>query len=491
MPISHINNGDSGLTARNNINLAIDVANNPNLGSLSALTYASTSFVKMTGAATFGLDTNTYITSLAGALLATGATTGATSQAQAFTSGVITGKIYPSADSTTAVQINKANGTTNVLNVDTTNGNVGIGTTNPGTNLEVANSSASSNIFNTSYVGSTDGSFLELRKARGSLSSPSNSNIGDTIGTIGFYPLDGGTFQKGASIYSKQVDTGGGYSNMVFNLHQTTGAYVDQLTLNYTGSSVFKGSLTADSVGAATNDSNTTMNSNTANLYVQNSSGTVNNFAGIKFFSEVGQNDNGLIGFIGAQHNDDTGLTAGDLVFGTKANSSVASLSEYMRIKQGGNIGIGTISPAEKLDVAGNMQVSSAVALSLGGYVRKYSEAVSAALSGATGVIAVNIPIGARLLGVQLRVDTLITSGDGSTAWSAAYTGGAAQAIASGQAFTKNTKVNTMFDSFAATPLVVGSVATITISATAGTFSAGVVRAICYYEDFTAMGNQI
>jgi hypothetical protein len=37
------------------------------------------------------------------------------------------GTIYPSADSTAAIQINKANGTTNVLTVDTTNGRVGIG----------------------------------------------------------------------------------------------------------------------------------------------------------------------------------------------------------------------------------------------------------------------------------------------------------------------------------------------------------------------------
>jgi len=42
-----------------------------------------------------------------------------------------TPKIYPSADSTTAIQILKADGTTSVLNVDTTNQRVGIGTTSP------------------------------------------------------------------------------------------------------------------------------------------------------------------------------------------------------------------------------------------------------------------------------------------------------------------------------------------------------------------------
>ena len=41
------------------------------------------------------------------------------------------GDIYPTADSATAIQINKADGTTNVLNVDTTNARVGIGTTGP------------------------------------------------------------------------------------------------------------------------------------------------------------------------------------------------------------------------------------------------------------------------------------------------------------------------------------------------------------------------
>lgn len=57
---------------------------------------------------------------LSGYLAATGATTGATSQVQAFTNGLKTPSIQPASDSTTAVQIQTASGTT-VLAINTTN----------------------------------------------------------------------------------------------------------------------------------------------------------------------------------------------------------------------------------------------------------------------------------------------------------------------------------------------------------------------------------
>lgn len=60
-------------------------------------------------------------------LLATGATTGATSQAQAFTNGVITGKVYPSSNTTNAVGFYRANGTTQDIWYDSTNGNLYVG----------------------------------------------------------------------------------------------------------------------------------------------------------------------------------------------------------------------------------------------------------------------------------------------------------------------------------------------------------------------------
>ena len=59
---------------------------------------------------------------------------------------VKTPNIRPNANSTTAVQITKADGTTSVLNVDTTNSRVGIGTTAPNTKLEVTGSGTSGDI---------------------------------------------------------------------------------------------------------------------------------------------------------------------------------------------------------------------------------------------------------------------------------------------------------------------------------------------------------
>jgi len=46
-------------------------------------------------------------------------------------------KLIPSADSATAIQITKADGTTPIINVDTTNSRVGIGTTTPDVALDV------------------------------------------------------------------------------------------------------------------------------------------------------------------------------------------------------------------------------------------------------------------------------------------------------------------------------------------------------------------
>ena len=155
-----------------------------------------------------------------------------------------------------------------------------------------------------------------------------------------------------------------------------------------------------------------------------------------------------------------------------------------MRITSDGKVGIGTTAPATKLDVAGSMQVSSAVALSLGGYVRTYAEATGTP-SGTTTYfdIAVDVPSGCKLLGCQLRVDTALTAGE---TWGAAYVTGSTTVLASaGQAVAKNTKVNKMH-----VDEITSATTKVRITRDAGNFTdaTGVIRAIVYYETFTAMG---
>lgn len=75
---------------------------------------------------TFTNLTGTFLTSSTG-LLATGATTGATSQAQTFTNGIKSPSVQAISDSTTHGWKNTAG--TNVLTVDTTNSRLGIGVT--------------------------------------------------------------------------------------------------------------------------------------------------------------------------------------------------------------------------------------------------------------------------------------------------------------------------------------------------------------------------
>lgn len=126
----------------------------------------------------------------------------------------------------------------------------------------------------------------------------------------------------------------------------------------------------------------------------------------------------------------------------------------------------------------GGAGVQSSTAGTGGGFVIKVAEAASASLSGASGSIAVNVPSGKRIVGVQLRVDTAITA-DTGVSWSAAYVNTPTTAICSGQAFTKNTKYSATHPAYEFTTDTV----TITITPNAGTFTAGVIRAVVYYED--------
>lgn len=147
---------------------------------------------------------------------------------------------------------------------------------------------------------------------------------------------------------------------------------------------------------------------------------------------------------------------------------------------------------ADNLDVldtpagAGGVGVRPPTEATGGGFVTRVANG-SVTLSGASGTITLSpvIPTGSRIRSIQLRVNTAITSGDGATTWTAAYTNTPTTAIGSGYAFTKNTKPYIIHAAHEKTTDAVA----ITVTPNSGTFSAGVVEAFVYYEDFVALAD--
>jgi hypothetical protein len=194
----------------------------PSVGTWGALNYPSWSsgapFVKMTAAGTFALDTSTYLTSLSGALLATGATTGATSQAQVFTDGVTTNV----ANTFTGLQIDNYNnpGGSSVGGLSQTNSTIGA-SSNAGANMYFGifdagfgTSFAGLNVVSSRNVGNTNNNIdlnlqtleggiivrtaLNAKSVTGDVSINTSSDLGYALGVNGtFYSSGAATLPAG------------------------------------------------------------------------------------------------------------------------------------------------------------------------------------------------------------------------------------------------------------------------------------------------------
>ena len=83
-------------------------------------------------------------------------------------------------------------------------------------------------------------------------------------------------------------------------------------------------------------------------------------FAGVQYAFSPGNSttDSYVIGTVGAVLTDTTTQWSGDLVFGVKLNNNSTTITEAMRIKTGGNVGIGDSNPGAKLDVNGAIKFS-------------------------------------------------------------------------------------------------------------------------------------
>lgn len=102
---------------------------------------------------------------------------------------------------------------------------------------------------------------------------------------------------------------------------------------------------------------------------------------------------------------------------------------------------------------------------------------------GATEVIPINIPVGARIIGAQIIVSTVLaftTGTEVTPTWTAST-----QQIGSTTLAAKNSKVTALYDQNAESAIVSGAVETITLTADAGTVDSGVVVVTAWYEELT------
>ena len=102
----------------------------------------ATSVEAFTAAAWSGTSTPTYLSFKTCAVNATARVENMRIESDGRLS-LTNGIINPTADSTTAIRFNKADGTTNVATIDTTNSRLGIGTTAPAYKLDVSSGSTS------------------------------------------------------------------------------------------------------------------------------------------------------------------------------------------------------------------------------------------------------------------------------------------------------------------------------------------------------------
>ena len=146
-----------------------------------------------------------------------------------------------------------------------------------------------------------------------------------------------------------------------------------------------------------------------------------------------------------------------------------------------------TGTPVFRGDDASFNSVMVYSATATGGATLHVADASANITADASVNIAVQVPSGASVLGIQMRVETAM---DVSSNWDASYNVGLTASIASNQSPSKDTKVAIMFNSYAASPITTGTTDVTIRKYGGGSFTAGGrIRALVYYWKFETMGN--
>lgn len=107
-------------------------------------------------------------------------------------------------------------------------------------------------------------------------------------------------------------------------------------------------------------------------------------------------------------------------------------------------------------------------------------------LSGATTTTTtISVPSGARLLAIGMNIDTeVVTTEIGVNTWGAVFDGGSSTVIVAAESEIVNTKVN-----FIVPDEIVSGTTQVQFAPTGGTFTAGVIEILVWYEELISLAN--
>jgi general stress protein 26 len=214
-------------------------------------------------------------------------------------------------------------------------GNVGIGTTSPLTKLHIA--------------GATDANIIRIENTGTALS------FGDTIGAIQFFNNDttDDSPNVAASIYAT-AGASGGSGSLRFKTTEpgTEGDPATDSMIITNGGNVGIGT-TSPSAKLDVRKGGTTAAQADTDLLVQDSSAG-SSTAQVQILG-------GATGFSNLYFSDTAAYNVGGFIYNHTNNYLATNVngSEKMRVTSAGNVGIGTTSPSAKLEVSGDLRISS------------------------------------------------------------------------------------------------------------------------------------